>query len=172
MSSPTTVQKLAAEALGTFWLVLGGCGTAVFAAKSIAQDDDTGTMFQVGVGFLGVALAFGLTVLTGVYALGHISGGHFNPAVTVGAALAKRFEWKDVPGYIVVQVIGGLVAGAIILLIANGKDGFEAEGNMAANGFGDHSPDGYTLWAALVAEVVLTGAMINTCGSWEDVPPA
>lgn len=161
MSSPTTVQKLAAEALGTFWLVLGGCGTAVFAAKSIAQDDDTGTMFQVGVGFLGVALAFGLTVLTGVYALGHISGGHFNPAVTVGAALAKRFEWKDVPGYIVVQVIGGLVAGAIILLIANGKDGFEAEGNMAANGFGDHSPDGYTLWAALVAEVVLTAIFVT-----------
>ncbi len=160
MSSPTTVQKLAAEALGTFWLVLGGCGTAVFAAKSIAQDGDTGTKIQMGVGFLGVSIAFGLTVLTGVYALGHISGAHFNPAVTIGAALAKRFEWKDVPGYIVVQVIGGLIAGAIILLIANGKDGFEAEGNMAANGFGDHSPAGYTLWAALIAEVVLTAMFV------------
>ncbi|WP_207836040.1 aquaporin Z [Williamsia soli] len=160
MSSPTTVQKLAAEALGTFWLVLGGCGTAVFAAKSIAQDDDTGTSFQVGVGFLGVSIAFGLTVLTGVYALGHISGGHFNPAVTVGAALAKRFEWKDVPGYIVVQVVGGLIAGVVILVIAKGKDGFEAEGNMAANGFGDHSPSGYTLLAALIAEVVLTAIFV------------
>ncbi|WP_198034774.1 MULTISPECIES: aquaporin [Actinomycetes] len=119
MSAPTTVQKLAAEALGTFWLVLGGCGSAVFAAKVIADDDGT----QLGIGFLGVSIAFGLTVLTGVYALGHISGGHFNPAVTVGAALARRFQWKDVPGYVVVQVIGGLIGGAIILLIANGKEG-------------------------------------------------
>jgi aquaporin Z len=161
MATPNTFQKLAAEGLGTFWLVLGGCGTAVFAAKSIAQDSDTGTMFQQGVGFLGVALAFGLTVLTGVYALGHISGGHFNPAVTIGAALAKRFEWKDVPAYIVVQVIGGLIAGAIILAIANGRDGFEAEGNMAANGFGDHSPAGYALWAALITEVVLTAIFVT-----------
>jgi len=160
MATPTTVQKLAAEALGTFWLVLGGCGTAVFAAKSIAEDEDTGTMFQVGVGFLGVSLAFGLTVLTGVYAFGHISGGHFNPAVTVGAALARRFEWKDVPGYIIVQVIGGIAAGAIILAIASGRDDFEAKGNMAANGFGDHSPAGYALWAALIAEVVLTAFFV------------
>jgi aquaporin Z len=156
MSSPTTVQKLAAEALGTFWLVLGGCGSAVFAAKVIADDDGT----QLGIGFLGVSIAFGLTVLTGVYALGHISGGHFNPAVTLGAALAKRFEWKDVPGYVVVQVIGGLIAGALILLIANGKDGFDATGSMAANGFGDHSPGGYTLWSALVAEIVLTAIFV------------
>ncbi|MCK0520550.1 aquaporin Z [Williamsia sp. DF01-3] len=156
MSAPTTVQKLAAEALGTFWLVLGGCGSAVFAAKVIADDDGT----QLGIGFLGVSIAFGLTVLTGVYALGHISGGHFNPAVTVGAALARRFQWKDVPGYVVVQVIGGLIGGAIILLIANGKEGFEAEGSMAANGYGDHSPGGYTLWAALVAEIVLTAIFV------------
>jgi aquaporin Z len=156
MSSPTTVQKLAAEALGTFWLVLGGCGSAVFAAKVIADDDGT----QLGIGFLGVSIAFGLTVLTGVYALGHISGGHFNPAVTLGAALARRFEWKDVPGYVVVQVIGGLIAGALILLIANGKDGFDATGSMAANGFGDHSPGGYTLWSALVAEIVLTAIFV------------
>ncbi|MGA9873284.1 MAG: aquaporin Z [Rhodococcus sp. (in: high G+C Gram-positive bacteria)] len=158
--APNYVQRLAAELLGTFWLVLGGCGTAVFAAKSIAQDDDTGTMFQVGVGFLGVSFAFGLTVLTGVYALGHISGGHFNPAVTLGAALARRFGWKDVPGYIIAQVVGGLAAGAIIFAIAHGKEGFVAEGNMAANGFGEHSPAGYAWWAALITEVVLTAIFV------------
>jgi aquaporin Z len=136
------LHRLAAELIGTFWLVLGGCGSAVFAAKFLS--DDT----SVGIGFLGVALAFGLTVLTGVYAFGTISGGHFNPAVTLGAALARRVEWKVLPAYWAVQVIGGLLGGLVIYVIAKGKEGFEATGNMAANGFGDHSPGGYSLVAA------------------------
>src|SRR6195952_5884053 len=134
MTPPTMLHRLAAELIGTFWLVLGGCGSAVFAAKFLSDD------ISVGIGFLGVSLAFGLTVLTGVYAFGTISGGHFNPAVTLGAALAKRVEWKAVPGYWAVQVLGGLLGGLVIYVIAKGKPGFEATGNMAANGFGDHSP--------------------------------
>ncbi|AQT78103.1 aquaporin Z [Mycolicibacterium litorale] len=142
-------HRLAAEFVGTFWLVLGGCGAAVFAANP-AEDS------SVGIGFLGVSLAFGLTVLTGVYAFGTISGGHFNPAVTLGAALAKRVEWKALPAYWVVQVIGGLVAGAVIYLIANGKPGFAPAGHMAANGYGEHSPFNYSLTAVVIAEVLLT----------------
>ncbi len=136
------LHRLTAEFIGTFWLVLGGCGSAVFAAK-FASDDG----MSLGIGFLGVALAFGLTVLTGVYAFGTISGGHFNPAVTLGAALARRVEWKALPGYWIVQVLGGLVAGLVILVVAKGKDGFDPIGNMAANGYGDHSPGGYSLLA-------------------------
>jgi aquaporin Z len=148
MTPPTMLHRLAAEFIGTFWLVLGGCGSAVFAAKFLSDD------ISVGIGFLGVSLAFGLTVLTGVYAFGTISGGHFNPAVTLGAALAKRVEWKAVPGYWAVQVVGGLIGGVVIYVIAKGKDGFEATGNMAANGYGDHSPGGYSLVAVIVAEIV------------------
>lgn len=139
-------SRLGAEALGTFWLVLGGCGTAIFAAEA--------------VGVLGVALAFGLTVVTGAYALGHISGAHFNPAVTIGLAAAKRFDWKDVPAYLAAQVIGGTAAGAVLLMLANGRDGFEADGNMATNGFGDHSPAGYELWSVLIAEVLFTAMFL------------
>jgi glycerol uptake facilitator-like aquaporin len=113
---------------------------------------------SVGIGFLGVALAFGLTVLTGVYAFGTISGGHFNPAVTLGAALARRVEWKAVPGYWITQVVAGIGAGMMIYVIAKGKEGWTATGHMAANGFGEHSPGGYALWAVIVAEVVLTGS--------------
>jgi aquaporin Z len=153
MREPKMLHRLAAEFIGTFWLVFGGCGAAVFAAN---PSEDS----SVGIGFLGVALAFGLTVLTGVYAFGTISGGHFNPAVTLGAALAKRVEWKAVPGYWIVQVIGGLVAGLVIYLVAKGKAGFTATGNMAANGFGDHSPFGYSLGAVIVAEVLLTGVFL------------
>jgi aquaporin Z len=139
--------RLGAEFLGTFWLVLGGCGTAVLAAG----------FPDVGVGLLGVALAFGLTVLTMAYAVGHVSGGHFNPAVTVGLAVAKRFAWKDAPAYIITQVVAASVAGAVLLVIASGQDGFDAKASgFAANGFGDHSPGGYTLLAALVTEIVLT----------------
>jgi aquaporin Z len=130
-------HRLAAEFIGTFWLVLGGCGSAVFAAKF--PSDGT----ALGIGFLGVSLAFGLTVLTGVYAFGTISGGHFNPAVTLGAAIAKRVEWKALPAYWITQVVGGAAAGGVIYVIASGKAGWTAEGNMAANGFGDHSPGGY-----------------------------
>lgn len=142
-------HRLAAEFVGTFLLVFGGCGAAVFAA---APDEKS----SVGIGFLGVALAFGLTVLAGVYAFGVISGGHFNPAVTLGAALAKRVEWKALPAYWVVQVIGGLVAGAAIYLIAHGKAGYTATGHMAANGYGAHSPFGYSLGAVLITEILLT----------------
>jgi aquaporin Z len=153
MREPTMLHRLAAEFIGTFWLVLGGCGAAVFAANPSEG-------ISVGIGFLGVALAFGLTVLTGVYAFGTISGGHFNPAVTLGAALARRVEWKALPGYWIVQVAGGLVAGLVILWVAKGKKGWTATGNMAANGFGEHSPGGYSLAAVIVAEIVLTGMFL------------
>lgn len=140
---PTTAQRLAAEGLGTFWLVLGGCGTAVLAYKE--------------VGTVGVALAFGLTVLTGAYAFGPVSGGHFNPAVSVGLAAARRFAWKDVPAYVAAQVVGATVAGAVLLAIAHGKPGFDAVASgFATNGFGDRSPGGYGLWAVVATEVVLT----------------
>jgi aquaporin Z len=159
-------HRLAAEFIGTFWLVLGGCGSAVFAAKFLSDG------FSVGIGFLGVALAFGLTVLTGVYAFGTVSGGHFNPAVTLGAALARRVEWAAVVPYWISQVIGGLVAGVVIYVIASGKDGWSATGNMAANGFGEHSPGGYSLVAVLLAEVILTAVfLLVILGSTDDRAP-
>jgi aquaporin Z len=138
-------NKLAAEFFGTFWLVFGGCGSAVLAAA----------FPQLGIGFAGVALAFGLTVLTMAFAVGPISGGHFNPAVTCGLATAGRFEWKDVPGYVIAQVIGAIAAAAVLYVIASGKAGFEV-GGFASNGYGANSPGGYSLGAALIAEIVLT----------------
>ena len=166
MREPTMLHRLAAEFIGTCWLVFGGCGSAVFAAKFMSD----GT--SVGIGFLGVALAFGLTVLTGVYAFGTISGGHFNPAVTLGAALARRVEWKAVPGYWITQVIAGVGAGMVIYVIAKGQEGWTATGHMAANGFGEHSPGGYSLWAVIVAEVVLTGIfLLVILGSTDDRAP-
>ncbi|RPA64882.1 aquaporin Z [Gordonia oryzae] len=153
---PAPFTKYAAELFGTFWLVLGGCGTAVFAAKQVAEGDGKGTLIQVGVGYLGVALAFGLTVVTMAYALAHISGAHFNPAISLGAAVSGRLEWKDLPGYWIAQVAGGLLAGLAIYGIAQGKPGWTATGNMAANGYGDHSPGHYTLAAVLIAEILLT----------------
>lgn len=167
MRSPTMLHRLAAEFIGTFWLVFGGCGSAVFAAKFLAGDG-----VSLGIGFVGVSLAFGLTVLTGVYAFGTISGGHFNPAVTLGAALAKRVEWKAVPGYWVTQVIAGLVAGAVIYVIAKGRDGFTATGSMAANGYSTHSPGGYSLVAVIIAEVLLTFIfLLVILGSTDDRAP-
>lgn len=167
MTTPTMAHRLAAEFIGTFWLVLGGCGSAVFAAKFLSADG-----VSLGIGFLGVSLAFGLTVLTGVYAFGTISGGHFNPAVTLGAALAKRVEWSAVVPYWITQVIGGFGAGAVIYVIAGGKEGWTATGNMAANGFGDHSPGGYSLLAVLVTEVVLTFIfLLVILGSTDDRAP-
>jgi aquaporin Z len=145
--------RVGAESLGTFWLVFGGCGSAVIAAKFLSEPGS----FSVGIGFLGVGLAFGLSVLTMAYAVGHVSGGHFNPAVTIGLAVARRFEWKDAPAYVGTQGVAGLVAGGLLELIASGKPGFVATGHMAANGDGVHSPGGYSLVAALVAEIVLTG---------------
>lgn len=138
----TTSQRLGAEFFGTFWLVFGGCGTAIFAGGA--------------VGALGVALAFGLTVLTMAYAVGHVSGGHFNPAVTVGLAIGKRFDWKDVPLYVSTQFAAGIAAALALFIIAKGQDGFSAEGNFAANGFGDESPAGYNFLAVVLIEILLT----------------
>ena len=144
---PSTTKKLSAEFLGTFVLVFGGCGTAVLAT----------TNSEFGVGWLGVAFAFGLTVLVMAYAVGHISGGHFNPAVTIGAAAGGRIAWKDAPAYIVTQ----LVAGAVLLVVANGLDGFSAkDSGFASNGYGDRSPMGYSLLACLVIEVLLTAVFL------------
>ncbi|WP_158146754.1 aquaporin Z [Vibrio fluvialis] len=141
------MNKYIAEMFGTFWLVLGGCGSAVLAAG----------FPDVGIGLLGVALAFGLTVLTMAFAIGHISGCHLNPAVTVGLWVGGRFSAEDVIPYIVFQVIGGVIAAAILYVIASGQASFDvAASGFAANGFGDHSPGGYSLTAALVSEVVMT----------------
>ena len=139
-------KKLTAEFIGTFWLALGGCGSAVLAAG----------IANVGIGYAGVALAFGLTVLTGAYAFGHISGAHFNPAVTVGVWAAGRFPSKDVVPYIAIQVAGAIAAAAVLYAIADGAAGFDASAGFASNGYGDHSPHGYSLQAALLCEVVLT----------------
>ena len=149
MVPPTMAQRLAAEFIGTFWLVLGGCGAAVFAANPAGDH-------SVGIGYLGVSLAFGLTVLTGVYAFGTISGGHFNPAVTLGAAVAKRIDWRALPSYWTAQVVGGLFAGLTILVIAKGRPKFNANSHMWANGYGVNSPHGYSLLAVLITEVLLT----------------
>jgi aquaporin Z len=147
-------KAIGAEFLGTFWLVFGGCGTAVFAAMFVKGDTDTG----LGVGFLGVAIAFGLTVLTMAYAVGHISGGHFNPAVTLGLCMARRFPWTDAIAYIITQVVAGLAAGALLLGVANGKPGFSTKvSGLAANGYGIHSPGHYSLAACFIIEVLLTG---------------
>lgn len=162
------VHRLGAEFLGTFWLVLGGCGSAIFAAQHLVDDQDTG----LGIGFVGVALAFGLTVLTMAYAVGHVSGGHFNPAVTIGLATGRRFDWKDVPAYVVTQVVAGLVAGGVLFAIASGKEGFDAAAGFAANGYGEHSPGGYTLVAVLIAEVVLTAFFLYIIlGATDDRAP-
>ena len=139
-------KRLLAEFFGTFWLVLGGCGSAVLSAA----------FPQVGIGFLGVAFAFGLTVLTMAYAIGHISGCHLNPAVSFGLCAGGRFPAKDLLPYVVVQVIGAIVAAGVLYLIASGKAGFDLAAGFAANGYGEHSPGGYSLLAGFVAEVVLT----------------
>ncbi|MCE5238622.1 aquaporin Z [bacterium] len=139
-------RRAVAECVGTFWLVLGGCGSAVLAAK----------FPEVGIGLVGVALAFGLTVLTMAYAIGHISGCHLNPAVTVGLWAGKRVPGRDVLPYILAQVIGGLIGGGVLYLIATGKADFTVSSGFAANGFGDHSPGGYALGACLLTEVVMT----------------
>lgn len=156
MTSSSLISKSAAELFGTFWLVFGGCGSAIFAAKQIAQAEDGNGTYQLGIGFLGVALAFGLTVVTMAYAVGHISGGHFNPAISLGAAVSGRLPWRDLAVYWISQVVGALLAGAALLLIAKGKPGFSPVGHMAANGYGAHSPSHYSLGAVIAAEVLLT----------------
>lgn len=154
----TKSKKLAAEFLGTMWLVLGGCGSAIFAANFGGDGN------PLGIGFVGVALAFGLTVLTGAYAFGHISGGHFNPAVSIGLMVGKRFPAAELPGYIIAQVLGGIFGAFIIYLIASGQSGFAIDassaGAFATNGFGEFSPGGYSMMSALIAEIVLTAIFL------------
>ena len=140
------MKKYGAEFIGTFWLVLGGCGSAVLAAAFPG----------VGIGLLGVSLAFGLTVLTMAYAIGHISGCHLNPAVSIGLCAGGRFPGKDLAPYIVAQVLGAIAAGGVLYLIASGKEGFALSAGFASNGYGVHSPGGYGVLAALVSEVVMT----------------
>jgi aquaporin Z len=139
-------RKLGAEVLGTFWLVLGGCGTAVLAGS--------------GVGTLGISFGFGLTVLTGAFALGHVSGGHFNPAVTLGLVAGRRFPAADAPAYVAAQVVGALLAATVLFAVASGISGFDRADGFAANGFDDLSPGGYDLMACFVAEVVLTAVFL------------
>lgn len=156
------MRKLSAEFFGTFWLVFGGCGSAVLAAGYP----------ELGIGFAGVSLAFGLTVLTMAYAVGGISGGHFNPAVSLGLALARRFGWKDLLPYWVAQVAGAIAAGFVLYAIASGKAGWSA-GGFASNGFGDLSPGGYTMQAALLIEIVLTaGFLIIILGATAKAAPS
>jgi aquaporin Z len=146
-------KKLFAEFLGTFWLVFGGCGSAVLAAKFLSTDP---TPVNMGIGFVGVSFAFGLTVLTMAYAIGHISGCHLNPAVSIGLCVGKRFAASDLVPYIIAQVIGGIAGAGVLYLIASGKAGFNLADGFAANGYGEHSPGGYGMASAFVAEVVLT----------------
>jgi len=157
------MNKYLAEFIGTFWLVFGGCGSAVLAA----------TYPELGIGFVGVALAFGLTVLTGAYALGHISGGHFNPAVSVGLWIGGRFDAKDLTPYIIAQVLGGISAGFILYLVAQGQAEFSGVGGFATNGYGELSPGKYSLTSALIIETVLTAVfLIVILGSTDKRAPA
>jgi len=158
------MNKLVAEFVGTFWLVLGGCGSAVLAAA----------FPNVGIGLLGVSLAFGLTVLTMAFAIGHISGCHLNPAVSFGLWAGGRFPAKDLPGYIIAQVLGAIAAGGVLYLIASGKAGFDAVASgFASNGFGEHSPGGYSMQAALITEVVMTAMfLIVILGATDKRAPA
>ncbi|HEY0264958.1 MAG TPA: aquaporin Z [Granulicella sp.] len=155
-------KRAIAEFFGTFWLVFGGCGSAVLAAAYPT----------LGIGFAGVALAFGLTVLTMAFAIGHVSGCHLNPAVSIGLAVGKRFPYSELLPYIVAQVVGGIVGAGVLYLIASGKDGFSLAGGFASNGFGEHSPDHYSLLACFVAEVVLTAFfLLVILGSTDERAP-
>ncbi|TRZ64706.1 aquaporin Z [bacterium] len=160
----TIAKKFTAEFIGTFWLVFGGCGSAIFAAGFPA----------LGIGFIGVSLAFGLTVLTMAYAVGHISGGHFNPAVSIGLWMGGRFKAGELLPYIIAQVLGGIAAAGVLYLIASGKAGFDLKASgFAANGYAEHSPGGYSMVSALIAEFVLTFAfLIVILGSTDKRAPA
>lgn len=157
------MKKYLAEFIGTFWLVFGGCGSAVLAAG----------IPNLGIAYAGVSLAFGLTVMTMAYAVGHISGGHFNPAVSIGLCVGGRFEAKELAPYIISQVIAGIAAAAVLYVIASGAAGFDASAGFASNGFGEHSPHGYSMVAALVTEVVLTAIfLIIIMGATDRKAPA
>lgn len=147
-------KRCTAEAIGTFWLVFGGCGSAVLAANFAAPLGETTT--NLGIGFVGVSLAFGLTVLTMAYAIGHISGCHLNPAVSAGLVAGGRFPAKDFVPYAISQVLGGLAGATVLYFIASGQEGFSLDGGFASNGFGEHSPGGYSMAACFVSEAVLT----------------
>lgn len=147
-------KRCVAEAIGTFWLVFGGCGSAVLAAVFAGSVEETPV--NLGIAFVGVSFAFGLTVLTMAYAIGHISGCHLNPAVTAGLVAGGRFPVKDALPYVISQVVGGLVGAGVLYLIASGKEGFSLEGGFACNGYAEHSPGQYSMVACLVAEIVLT----------------
>lgn len=157
------MKKYVAECFGTFWLVLGGCGSAVLAAG----------FPDVGIGLLGVSFAFGLTVLTMAFAIGHISGCHLNPAVSIGLCVGGRFPAKELPAYIISQVIGGIIGGGVLYVIASGQAGFDVAAGFASNGFGEHSPGGYSMTAALVTEVVMTAMfLIIIMGATDKRAPA
>ncbi len=152
-------KKMAAEGLGTFWLVFAGCGSAVFAAKYFAIEG--ATPINLGIGLVGVSLAFGLTVLTMAFAIGHVSGCHLNPAVTIGLATAKRFKWVDVGPYIFSQLVGAFAAAGALYSVLSGKEGFVELGQFAANGFGDaHKPGGYSMLSAMLIEAILTAVFL------------
>jgi len=156
-------RRAAAEFMGTFWLVLGGCGSAVLAAA----------FPHVGIGLLGVALAFGLTVLTMAYAIGHVSGCHLNPAVSFGLTVAGRLKAADLPAYVVAQLLGAILAAFVLYLIASGKAGFDLSGGLAANGYGEHSPGGYSLGVGLLTEVIMTFMFLMVIlGSTHGLAPA
>jgi len=161
------MKKYTAEFIGTLWLVLGGCGSAVLAAGFLGKLGPDATAFHIGIGFVGVSLAFGLTVLTMACAIGHISGCHLNPAVSVGLMVAGKMDKKDLGPYIVAQVLGGIVGAGILYAIASGADGFNAkESGFASNGFGENSPGGYSMMSVIITEVVLTAIfLIVICGA-------
>lgn len=159
----TTIQKLSAEFFGTFWLVLGGCGSAVISAA----------FPELGIGLLGVSLAFGLSVMTMAYAVGHISGGHFNPAVSIGLWVGGKFSATELPGYIIAQVIGAIAAAGILYLIASGTPGFSTERGFAANGYDEHSLGKYSMMSGFITEIVMTFFfLIIILGSTSDKAPA
>lgn len=159
-AAPTMGRRFTAELIGTFWLVLAGCGTAVLAATATTAGAEAGSTLFVGVGYVGVALAFGLAVTTAAYGLGHISGGHFNPAVSVGLAVAGRLPWKDVPAYVAAQLVGATAGAGILYVVASGRSGFTTADGFATNGYGDRSPQEYGLLAGLVVELVLTAVFV------------
>ena len=159
MYNPKLSSRLAVEALGTFWLVFIGCGSAVFNGKFLVAALSDSSPVNYGIGHLGVALAFGLVLTTMAYGIGHVSGAHFNPAVTIGIAVAKRFHWREVPLYVGAQVIGGLLAGGALAGLVRSR-GLPVTGNLAANGYGEHSPGGFGLGAVLVVEALMTAFFV------------
>jgi aquaporin Z len=171
MYTPKLISRLAVEALGTFWLVFIGCGAAVLDLKFVVKSLSDQAPVQLGIGHLGVAVAFGLAVTTMAYAVGHVSGAHFNPAVTIGVAVARRFEWREVPLYLVAQIVGGLLAGAALAgLLAS--QGLPTRGNLFANGYGIHSPAGFGLGAVLVVEALVTAFFVYiVLGATKDDAP-